>query len=141
MTVMRFPHARRIATAFICCLALSLLTGCANTQSAFTRTASDTGSAFAAASYTLAQLHHSRTTAAYARSSFVNFQSQLQGTDQRLPTLPGAPDRQTIQRLLALYQPAMRVVNAPCLDAACDWRSQITRLDRASSAFLEAAAT
>lgn len=141
MVIMRFPSVRRIAIALICSLILCLLTDCAYTQSAFMRTANNTGAAFSAASYTLAQLHHGRLTAAYAQSSFVNFRSELQGTDQQLPTLSGAPDRQTIQRLLELYQPAMAAVNAPCLDAACDWRSQINQLDRASSAFLEAAGT
>ncbi len=132
-------RAYRVALGFICCLALSLLTGCAFTQSAFTRMASDVGSAFAAASYTLAQLHHRHLTAAYARSSFVNFQSELQGIDQQLPSQQGAPSPQAIQRLLAVYHLAMRAVNMPCLDATCDWGSQIAQLDRASHAFLEAA--
>lgn len=132
-------RAHRVALGFICCLALSLLTGCAFTQSAFTRMASGVGSAFAAASSTLAQLHHGRLTAAYARSSFVNFQSELQGIDQQLPSQQGAPSPQTIQRLLAVYQPAMRAVNTPCLDTTCDWGNQIAQLDRASHAFLEAA--
>ena len=136
-----FPRARRITVGFTCCLALSLLAGCAYTQSEFARTASNVGSAFAAASYTLALLHHDHLTAAYARSSFVNFQSELQGVDQQLPSQQGAPASQTIQRLLALYQPAMQAVNAPCLDPTCDWGSQIAQLDRASRAFLEAAGT
>lgn len=135
------PHAHRFAVSLICVLALSLLAGCAFTQSAFTRTANNTGSAFAAASYTLTQLHRGRITAAYAQSSFVNFQSELQGIDQQLPTQQGAPDRQTVQRLLALYQQAIRVVNTPCLDPACNWGSQIAQLDRASRAFLEAGST
>lgn len=134
-------HARGVTTGLICCLVLSLLAGCAFTQSAFTRTVSNTGSAFAAASYTLAQLHHGRITAAYAQSSFVNYQSELQGVDQQLPSQQGAPDTQNIRRLLAIYEPAMRAVNAPCLDAACDWGSQVAQLDRASRAFLEAAGT
>lgn len=138
---MGLAHTRGAAFGLACCLALSLLAGCAFTQSAFTRTANNTASAFAAASYTLAQLHTGRLTAAYARSSFVNFQSELQGIDQQLPSQQGAPDPRTIERLLALYQPAMRAVNAPCLDATCDWGSQIAQLDRASRAFLEAAGT
>lgn len=136
---MEVPHRRHVVVGLTCCLILSLLAGCAFTQSAFARTASNTGSAFAAASYTLAQLHQGHITAAYARSSFVNFQSELQGINQQLPSQQGAPDHQTVQRLLALYQPAMRAVNIPCLDATCDWGSQIAQLDRASRAFLEAA--
>ncbi|MGZ3640557.1 MAG: hypothetical protein ACXVCX_22220 [Ktedonobacterales bacterium] len=138
---MEFPHTRRFAFGLVCCLALSLLASCAYTQSPFARMASNVGSGFAAASYTLALLHHDHLTAAYARSSFVNFQSELQGVDQQLPSQSGAPDSQTIQQLLALYRPAMQAVNAPCLDTTCDWGSQITQLDRASRAFLEAAAT
>jgi len=136
-----FRHTRRTAFGLACCLALSLLAGCAYTQSPFARTASNVGSGFAAASYTLALLHHDHLTAAYARSSFVNFQSELQGVDQQLPSQQGAPDSQTIQRLLTLYHQAMRAVNAPCLASTCDWGSQIAQLDRASRAFLEAAGT
>ncbi|HEX8036302.1 MAG TPA: hypothetical protein VF510_20760 [Ktedonobacterales bacterium] len=138
---MRFPHTRRGAFGLACCLALFLLAACAYTQSPFARMASSTGSGFAAASYTLALLHHDHLTAAYVRSSFVNFQSELQGVDQQLPSQQGAPDSQTIQRLLALYRPAMQAVNAPCIDPTCDWGSQIAQLDRASRAFLEAAGT
>lgn len=134
-------QTRRATFWLACCLALAFLVGCAFTQSAFTRTANNTGSAFAAASYTLTQLHHGQITPAYARSSFVNFQSELQGIDQQLPSQQGAPDPQTIEQLLALYQLAMRAVNAPCLVATCDWGSQIAQLDRASRAFLEAAGT
>lgn len=134
-------HVRSTTTYLICYLALFLLAGCTFAQSAFARTASNTGSAFAAASYTLAQLHHGRITAAYAQSSFVNYQSELQGADQQLPAQQGAPDAQSIRRLLALYKLAMRAVNAPCLDASCDWGGQIAQLDRASRAFLETADT
>jgi hypothetical protein len=76
------------------------------TRSAFVRTAGDTGSAFAAAATTLAYVHQNRLTAAYGAASFVNFQSELEGVGQQLPSLQGAADARTVHRLLALYTPA-----------------------------------
>ena len=115
-----------------------MASGCQLTQSAFTRTAGNAGSAFAAASTTLTYLHEGKISKAYAASSFVNYASELDGLDQALPTLSGSPDARTLQQLLDLYKPAIQVIHDPCLDASCDWRTQIAALDRASKAFLEA---
>lgn len=112
-------------------------TGCQLTQSAFTRTAGNAGSAFAAASTTLSYLHEGKISRAYAESSFVNYASELDGLDQTLPSLSGAPDARTLRHLLNLYKPAMQVVNSPCLNESCDWRAQVATLDSASKAFLE----
>ncbi len=117
---------------------LLFMTGCQIAQSAFANSASNAGSALAAASATLSYTQEGKITSAYARSSFVNYQSELSGLDQSLPSQHGAPDQHTVQQLLALYKPAIQVVNQPCLESHCDWRAQISILDQASKAFLKA---
>jgi hypothetical protein len=114
------------------------MSGCQFAQSSFANTASNAGSAFAAAETTLTFLHQGRLSRRYAASSFVNFKAELAGLDQQLPTLNGAPGKATLHHLLALYKPAMQAVNAPCLDMSCNWQAQIAALNRASKAFLEA---
>ena len=128
---------RYVGITFLLLVLCITTVGCQLTQSAFTRTAGNAGSAFAAASTTLTYLHEGKISKGYAASSFVNYASELDGLDQTLPSLAGAPDARTLQRLLNLYKPADRVVDAPCLDASCDWRAQVAALDRASKAFLE----
>jgi hypothetical protein len=118
---------------------LITLTSCQFTQSAFARTASNTGAAFAAASSTLSYMHQGKITYQYAVSSFVNFRSELDGLDrQQLLSQQGAPDMRTVQHLIDLYKPAIQAVDSPCLSAACDWRGQVAALNRASEAFLQA---
>ncbi len=114
-----------------------LTTACAFTQTAFSRTANNAGSAFAAAEATLLYAHVGKITYSYAASSFINYQSELSGTDQTLAA-QGAGDTRTLQRLLALYSPAIQVVDNPCLSTVCNWRKQIEILNHASQAFLEA---
>jgi hypothetical protein len=128
-------QARR--SAFLLLLLLILATECQMTQSAFARTAGNAGATFAAASTTLSYAHEGKITSAYARSSFENYQSQVSGLEQQLPSQQGAPDKHTIERLLALYGNAMQAVNQPCLETSCDWRTQVQNLNRASKAFLE----
>ena len=115
----------------------SLSTACTFTETAFTRTANNAGSAFAAAEVTLTYAHEGKITYSYAASSFVNFQSELSGTDQTLAA-QGAANTHTLQRLLALFSPAIQVIDAPCLSNMCNWRKQIEILNRASQAFLKA---
>jgi hypothetical protein len=64
-------------------------TGCQFKQSAFALTASNAGSTFAAAALTLRYTHEGKVTPAYASSSFMNYQSELQNVDQQLPTQQG----------------------------------------------------
>jgi hypothetical protein len=113
-------------------------TSCQFTPSAFAKTTGDAGAAFAAASTTLSYAHQGKITYAYAVSSFVNYQSELAGLDQQLPSQQGAPDMRTVQHLVDLYKPAIRVVDSPCLNASCDWRTQIAILNKTSQAFLQA---
>ena len=121
-------------------LLLTILAGCTVAESAFARTTSNTGSAFAAAMTMLAYEHEGKITYAYAASSFADFQSELAGTDQTLLAQGGANAR-TVRQLLALYTPAMQVIDAPCLSNACDWHAQDALLQRASHVFLEAGNT
>ena len=124
-----------------CFLLIGLLlatTACQFTQSAFSSTVGNAGAAFAAASTTLTYLHEGKITTLYARSTFVNYQSELSGLDQQLPSQPGRPDTHTVQQLLALYRTAMQAVNQPCLNSSCDWHTQVAALDRASKEFLKA---
>src|SRR5436305_12933833 len=87
---------------------LLLVTGCEFTQAAFPRMASNAGSAFAAAATTLAYAHEGKVTYAYAAASFVNYQSELDGLDQTLPSQSGAPDKHAVQHLLNLYKVAIK---------------------------------
>ena len=113
----------------------SLLSSCTFSHGTFTRTANNAGSAFAAAEATLTYAHEGKITYAYAASSFINYQSELNGTDQAL-TAQGASDKQTLHKLLALYSPAIQVVDAPCLSTGCNWHKQVEILNQASQAFL-----
>jgi hypothetical protein len=117
---------------------LLVTTGCQFQQSGFALTVSNAGSAFAAAALTLRYAHEGKITRTYARSSFMNYQSELQNVDQQLQMQQGAPDIQTIHRLLQLYRPAMQTINAPCLDSSCNWHAQIATLEQARDAFLKA---
>lgn len=119
-------------------LVLLMTTGCQLTQSTFSRTVGNAGAAFSAASTTLAYAHEGKITSAYAQSSFVNYQSELNGLDQQLPSQQGAPDKRTIQHLLDLYRSAIQAINQPCLQASCHWQAQVAALNRASQAFLMA---
>jgi hypothetical protein len=114
-----------------------LLTGCQITRSSFNRTVANAGAAFSAASTTITYAHTGQITSSYARSSFINYQSELSGLDQQLPSQQGAPDTHTVQQLLDLYKPAMQAVNQPCITASCDWHAQVASLDRASKEFLK----
>lgn len=121
------------------CIALLLATaGCQIKRPSFSITAGNIGSAFAASEATLLYAHEGKITYAYATSSFVNFQSELSGANQTLAAAQGTPGASTMRQLLFLYREAMRVVNTPCLNDMCNWRVQLSALDRASKAFLKA---
>lgn len=129
---------RKSGTGLLLLVLVAMVTGCQLTQPAFARTAGNAGSAFAAAETTLSYAHEGKITYAYASSSFVNYQSELDGLDQSLPSLQGAPGKQVVRHLLDLYKPAIQAVDAPCLNESCNWRAQVAALNRASKAFLEA---
>ena len=123
---------------FLLPVLLLTITACQFTQSAFSKTTSNAGAAFAAASTTLTYAHEGKITYAYAASSFVNYRSELDGLDQQLSSQQGALDVRTVQHLIDLYKPAIHAVDSPCLNESCDWRTQIAVMNRASEAFLQA---
>ncbi len=125
----------KLGTALVLLILCSLLASCSFTQNAFTRTANNAGSAFEAAEETLTYAHEGKITYSYAKSSFENFQSELQGTDQVL-TAQGATDKQTLHKLLVLYSSAIGVIDSPCLSSSCNWHRQTEILNHASQAFL-----
>ena len=131
-------RSRNYTACFLLPILLLIFTSCQFTQSPFAKTTGDAGAAFAAASTTLSYAHQGKITYAYAASSFVNYQSELAGLDQQLPSQQGAPNMRTVQHLIDLYKPAIQAVNFPCLSESCNWRTQITVLNRASEAFLQA---
>jgi hypothetical protein len=118
-------------------LTLLLMSGCSFTQPPFIRIADDIGGTFSAAATTLTYFHQGKLSRAYTLSSFAGYESELADLGQQFSSQQGAPGRPTIQHLLALYQPAMRAIRQPCLNSSCDWRGQVTTLERASRAFIE----
>lgn len=128
---------QKFGTVLVLLVLCFMLAACTFTQTGFSRTANNAGSAFAAAEATLTYAHEGKITYSYAAASFVNFQSELSGTDQVLAA-QGAADPHTLKRLLSLYSPAIQIIDTPCLSNTCDWRKQIEILNRASQAFLEA---
>lgn len=117
-------------------LALTI-SACSLTQSPFVRMVDGAGGTFSAAATTLTYFHQGKLPRTYTISNFAGYESQLDGLDQQLPAQQGADNRATVKRLLALYRPAMQVVQQPCLESSCDWRGQVTTLERASRAFVE----
>src|SRR2546427_8606702 len=116
-------------------LVLLTVTGCQLTQSAFSRTVGNAGAVFSAASTTLSYAHEGKITSAYAQASFVNYQSELDGLDQQLPSQQGAPDKRTVQHLLDLYRPAIQAVIQSCLEESCHWQAQGAAFKPANQAF------
>jgi hypothetical protein len=125
----------RLAGVYL--LLILTISACSLTQSPFVQTVDGAGGTFSAAATTLTYFHQGKLSRAYTISSFASYESQLDGLDQQLPTQQGADNQATVKRLLALYRPAMQVVQRPCLESSCDWRGQVTTLERASKAFVE----
>ena len=121
-----------------CVLGLLFCCSCQLAQSPFVQTTSNAGAAFSAAVATLSAVHEGKLTTAYARSSFLNYQSELQDLDQQLSSQSGASDQRIVRHLLAVYRPAMLVVKQPCLAVSCNWHVQRSILEQARDAFLQA---
>jgi hypothetical protein len=114
------------------------MTGCQVAQSPFAKVANNAGGEFAAAAMTLSYLHEGKLSLLYARSSFESFRATLGGIDQQLLSQAGRPDEKLVSHLLSLYEAAIQVVDKPCLETSCAWRSQVNVLNKASQAFLKA---
>ncbi|MDQ3871181.1 MAG: hypothetical protein M3301_06165 [Chloroflexota bacterium] len=136
---MIFASTRPTASGVFTLLAgVSILTACGPSPSEFARTSSDAASTLSAAAATLRLEHEGRLTRGYAQASFLNYGDALEGLDAELRSSQGAPGREAIEQLLALYRIAQGVINEPCLDEGCDWRSQVEALERAKEAFQNA---
>ena len=130
-------HRRLTASS---ALAIALLVGaCSSAPSDFAKKASDAASTLAAAETTIALRHGGKLTLAYARGSFVNYRDALEGVDEALPGLPGAPGDDEVAKLTALFRAAKPALDDPCLDDSCDWQSQQQALKDAAEAFDKAA--
>jgi hypothetical protein len=123
--------------AGVCLLLTLTISACSLTQPPFVRMVDGAGGTFSAAATTLSYFHQGKLSRAYTISSFASYESQLDGLDRQLPAQQGADNQATVKRLLALYKPAMQVVQRPCLESSCDWRGQVTTLEQASRAFVE----
>jgi hypothetical protein len=134
----QLPRAGRIA-CFSAALVMAGTTSCALAPSDFAKKTGDTASTFAAAETTIRLRHESRLTLAYARGSFVNYRDALEGVDEELAMLPGAPGPAEVQRLVALFRAAESALEDPCLENACDPEPQERVLREAAEAFAKAA--
>lgn len=112
--------------------------GCSATRTPFSRAAADAGSTLSAAAETLKAVHSGDVTREYAQGSFVNFADQLAGVADELPQLEGAPDKGTVDGLVALLMPAVDTVGMPCLEGPCDPGTQLAALEAARDAFVAA---
>src|SRR5919108_312576 len=129
---------KRLSLLAVLLACIGGLAACSFTRSAFETKAGDAGAEFAAAARTIQFVHQGKLTAAYARASFVNYQSALEGLDSELPQSDGAPGKGKLDRLVDLYRKAYPAVEQPCLSAGCDWQQQVSRIDQASHALLKA---
>ena len=114
-------------------------TGCQIKKSAFANQAGEVRAEFAAAATTLQYLHDGKVTTAFAKATFINYATAVQGADQKLASASGAPDGATMTHLLQLYATANDAIASPCLDSTCNWRQQVDALHQASDAFQQAA--
>lgn len=132
------PRVGRCVLAVVMLSLLVVTAGCTLAQTPFAKAAGDAGSAFAAAATTLTYAHSGKLTNSYAKASFAAYQQEVKGLEQTLPSLDGAPDENTIQRLIAQAKPAQEATKRPCLASSCDWRTQVEALRQASEALLQA---
>ena len=133
------PRCRRAGGVLVLVVLLLTATGCQLTRSAFANQADEVGSEFAAAAATLRYLHEGKVTRAFTEATFVNYASAVQGAGQKMVSAGGAPDDQTLQQLLQLYDRANEIIQRPCLAASCDWEQQVDTLRQASDALLASA--
>jgi hypothetical protein len=132
----RCSAARSLAAGLLA--AACLLAGCsAITQTPFRRTAQEAAGTLAAAAETLTAVQEGRLTEGYARASFVTFVEAVQGVGEELPSMDGAPEAGTTERLRRELQDVELVLREPCLEnAGCDVSAQIRQLKAVSQDLL-----
>ena len=69
----------------------------------------------------------------------MNYKDALEGVEEELPKLPGAPPSPSVEELVSAVHAAQPALDEPCLDNECDWRSQLDSLKHAKDAFAAAA--
>jgi hypothetical protein len=134
-TSLRMGFTAALSMALVGCGATGTIT-----QTAFQRQASDGASIFSAAGETLRFVHAqpAKMTVEYGTGSMINYEDQASSLPDELPTAEGAPDGATVDHLVSLVEPAVEVIENPCLLPDCDWQSQTIVLDQARDALLEA---
>jgi hypothetical protein len=115
-----------------------LLVGCSGvTQTPFQQRASEAAGTLAAAAETLSAVQEGRLTEGYARASFVSFAEAVQGVGEELPSMDGAPETGTTERLGRELREVELLLQAPCIDiAGCDVSAQIRQLKAVSEDLL-----
>ena len=108
------------------------------TETPFQHEVADAASTASTAANLLEAAHTGRLTNSYRRGALVNLREVVDGLEARLPTLDGAPDAAATRQLLDRFAPARSALDAPCIDAGCDWRGQVDALRRAADAFVAA---
>jgi hypothetical protein len=116
-----------------------LLVGCSGvTQTPFQHSATDAAGTLAAAAETLSAVQEGRLTEGYARASFVSFAATVQGVGEELPSMDGAPETETAERLGRELQDVELLIREPCLESAgCDASAQIRQLKAVSEDLLQ----
>lgn len=115
-----------------------LLVGCSGvSQTPFQHRAGEAAGTLAAAAETLSAVREGRLTEGYARASFVTFVEAVQGVGEELPSMDGAPEAGTTERLRRELQDVELVLREPCLEnAGCDVSAQIRQLKGVSQDLL-----
>jgi hypothetical protein len=131
---------RAVRGRFVGCLlaAACLLVGCNGvTQTPFQHRASEAAGTLAAAAETLSAVQEGRVTEGYARASFVSFAEAVQGVGEELPSMDGAPETGTTERLGRELREVELLLQAPCIYiAGCDVSAQIRQLKAVSEDLL-----
>lgn len=110
------------------------------TDTPFDRAASDAASLTSAGAETIHAVHRepARLTVEYGQGATFNYHELLAPIPDELPTLEGAPDAATTASLVALLQTAVADLSNPCLLPDCDWQTQVSQLEAAKQALLDA---
>lgn len=129
---------RSVALIALCALLADCGSGQAITQTGFEREASDGASIMSAAAETLRFVHATPAgmTVEYGAGSMINYLDQVVSLPDDLRGADGAPDEATLDRLNVVVQPAIAVIENPCLLSGCDYSTQVAVLDAARDALL-----
>lgn len=108
------------------------------TETPFQQAAGDAVSAYSAAATTLGYAHDDRLSREYGVGSLELYREAVSGVETELPSLAGAPSADDVDRLVQAAGAARSVLEDPCLEASCDWRTQLQTLEATVKAFEDA---